>query len=194
MKNQASYDAGIKKHRLNKSLLISPLMFLLLFFGTQSYSYAIERSCKAAYVVIDLASGDDKYFGGNNKGSKPEDHFFTATGKCGETVPNRCRERARLKASSCMDAHWAKRWDRVRPGECRIKEPDAWINDDYAVKDIKLHLERRVCEKWNIQSKEGKVPFKVIRKTWGDNGCADSKVLSEGYKIDATMCQEALSR
>ena len=188
----------------NKAYICYTLILFFVCMGSISTANAIERSCKAAYVITDF-HGRDKYFGGTHKMN--DGFFFTATGKCGKTVPNQCRERARLKATSCMDTHWNKRWDskktKTAPSECTVREPDAWVNDDYAVKDIKTHLERRICEdsEWKAliigkdkveqDPKKKKVPFKVTRKTWGDNKCSGSHVLSGGYGVNAQMCRDA---
>ena len=43
---------------------------------------------------------------------------FTGRGSCGNSVPNRCRKRARDAAMGCMSTHWDIRWEKRRPEAC----------------------------------------------------------------------------
>jgi hypothetical protein len=63
--------------------------------------FAEVRRCQVAYVW-ETTGGTigPKSFGP-----------FAARGECGATVPNRCRDRARVNAQQCIAQQWERRWD-----------------------------------------------------------------------------------
>ncbi len=164
--------------------IIVPLLTVIVgSFGLAQNSFAIERGCKAAYVLVHPSTGGEIFFGGSENHGKG--HNFTARGSCGNrSVADRCRIRARQTAQKCMDIHWDKRWDRERPEACSSGNRV----DNYAVNDLKLHLERRACEKdWGRSSP---VRVKLFRKTWGDSQCG-SYVQISGYNMTPEMCRNS---
>ncbi len=67
----------------------------------------ITRECDAKYHWKTTGGTYQGFFGN-----------FTGKGGCGSNVPNRCRERARDNALSCMSTHWDIRWENRRPEAC----------------------------------------------------------------------------
>ena len=80
-------------------------IFLLVLFTTQVG--ATTRHCDANYVW--------ETTGGSIRGSFGA---FKGKGECGQSVPNRCRIRARNAIERCAKVHWEKRWDRKVPEAC----------------------------------------------------------------------------
>ena len=77
------------------------MCFFLAALGlvAASASDAAERNCDGAIVW--------ETTGGSVSGTLDQ---FTGTGRCGDTVPNRCRTRARAAIESCARTHWERRW------------------------------------------------------------------------------------
>jgi hypothetical protein len=91
---------------------------------------------------------------------------FSASGHCGSTVPNRCRERARDTLRRCYQAHWQVRWDRVRPNECS----EQGGVQRYALTDIKTVMEKEVCcSAASLQHKD--IVVNLYGSSRGDRGC-----------------------
>lgn len=74
-------------------------LFALFAIAITSQASAAERRCNAAIVW--------ETTGGSVKGTLDT---FTGVGKCGRTVPNRCRKRARAAIERCAKTHYDRRW------------------------------------------------------------------------------------
>ncbi len=99
-------------------LIVLCLSFaIVMFIGVSpGQSLAAERHCDAVYVW--------ETTGGSRSGSFAA---FKGKGKCGDSVPNRCRIRARNAVNQCIQVHWNKRWERTLPEACIQTSSDSTV-------------------------------------------------------------------
>lgn len=153
----------------------------------------ITRECDAKYHW--------KTTGGTYGGSFGN---FTGKGGCGSTVPNRCRERARDNALSCMSTHWDIRWENRRPEACLgaqgvhgynigLKEcHDIYCDSpsqNITKGDIKARLEVEVCCAFGASNKQKEMRCKkdvhvhLNAVVSGDKKCDANSRLQSDYVI-----------
>ena len=80
------------------STLIMGFSAFLLCFPISEANAKITRTCKATYEIYVFSSNWD-YIGRGDFAA------FSASGRCGDLVPDRCRRRARDRAIACMEEH-----------------------------------------------------------------------------------------
>lgn len=94
------------------------------------------------------------------------------------TARGASNQKAYLQARRCVEMHWASRWDRKKPGDCKTAKQV----DNYGLNDLKKWIENRSCEKgW----KSGNV--KLVFRSKGGAGCA-KKVTVASYKMQNRYC------
>ena len=157
-------------------------------------SAKITRSCSGYYVVAELVKA------GVPANGQVLATFgkFTGKGSCGNTVPNRCRERARESLVRCYRDHWGQRWDRKRPASCGQGV------QGYGMADLKLAVEKSVCCS-AYGKKNPDLVVGIYGITAGDKGCygsykrsiwkqhKGSKIpLSETYKLNCTALRKKI--
>jgi|GEM_PF-4254157 len=143
----------------------------------------IVRHCRSFYELQYLSINGNSI----SNGQRLQFGEFESRGGCGNRfVANRCRERARNYAQSCMKEHWRDRWDRVRPSRCTA----AGGVEGYAIQDIKEALERTACCSPAVPSaaqahwRDVVVSFRGV--TTGDKKCSGVLKFSDTYRIDCT--------
>lgn len=132
---------------------------------------------------------------------------FTGKGGCGQTVPNRCRERARDAAMNCMTTHRDIRWERRTPEACLnaagVYGYDVGIkpctstsaNQCMSPKqgvpsgDLKTRLEVEVCCAFGRTSQfrlrcEKNVHVRVTAVVTGGDRCGKTRELFDDYVIE----------
>jgi hypothetical protein len=155
---------------------LSTLMILFTSFYVSQQAFAIERSCNA-YFGMDIVQVD-----GNRVQSRTLTfgNFFTRRG-CGQTVPDRCRRRARDSAHSCMRDHWTHVRDMAAPKSCRGQDVR-----NYQVRgSLHNEVEKQACEyarAW-INPNVNQVVVNVRAVSEGDSGCAMQSDLGQMYSI-----------
>lgn len=152
----------------------------------------VQRHC-SGYYYMDLVQENGKPV---QRGNGFNFGDYSAVGSCGNTVKNRCRERARNKLRACYRDHWKARWDRTRPISCMQSKGVK----RYALNDLKKQMETMVCCDGENRGRSSTV-VDLYGVTHGDNGCGAKIVrktfknvsdlrtqtlLSEGYKMDCT--------
>jgi hypothetical protein len=146
---------------LRVALAASSCVIILTHIATRAEA-DITRHCRAHYSV-DLPGPGATAF------PIPD---FTASGSCGSTVPNRCRERASGRAHTCMQKHWDTRWNFVRPLECT---PAHGVTG-YNFTDVKRMIEMAACCTLGSPLRNTSGTVQVSRLTYGDKGCGDGKI------------------
>lgn len=170
---------------------------VFLFLGAvTAHAENVTRSCDARY--------EWETTGGTFGGTFGQ---FTGKGGCGSSVPNRCRERARDAAMSCMTTHRDIRWERRTPEACLqaagvygyglglppcISTADRQcMSPRHAVPegDLKTRLEVEVCCAFGRPSqyrmrceKNVHVRLRAV-VTGGDNSCSKTRELFDDYVI-----------
>ncbi len=95
------------------------------------------------------------------------------------TARGSSNQQAYLQARRCVEMHWAARWDRKKPEDCK---PGKKV-DNYGLNDLKKWIENRACEKgW----KSGTV--KLVFKSKGGSGCS-KKVNIASYQMQNRYCK-----
>ncbi|MEM1046258.1 MAG: hypothetical protein AAGL24_08910 [Pseudomonadota bacterium] len=136
----------------------------------------IKRGCKAWYEVdIIRASGIA------NVATPPFTYGqFSARRGCGNSVPNRCRRRARNSAHLCMNDHWNSGF---------VGKPQSCLNSAiqaYYTSDLKRAIQSASCN--YIAGKSwlrGKSRYwiSVRARTSGDKECPKKVTLSSSYRF-----------
>lgn len=139
----------------------------------------IVRHCKSAYELQYLSINGDSF----PNGKRLRFGDFTSRGGCGNLVPNRCRERARSYAQTCMKTHWATRWDRQTPAQCGGASGVL----GYGTRDLKRDLELRACCTPGAPSSAREVVVALRGVTEGDKRCPGVLEFTRTYRID---CRE----
>ena len=164
----------------NLTDIFLPIFFLSLFSNVALSE--ITRHCDSYYELQYLSVNGDSF----QNGKKVSFGNFKSSGNCGNAVPNRCRERARKHAQSCMDDHWRARWDRNRPESCTntngVKE--------YDIQDIKQEIKIMTCcsqeAPTNAQTHGEEVVVSLSGITKGNTKCAGKLNFSNTYTVDCT--------
>ncbi len=136
----------------------------------------IYRHCQNQYQLTYLAINGQSFPNGRSLGFGR----FDSRGGCGNTVPNRCRERARGYAQRCMNAHWAQRWDRATPAQCL---PAQGVKG-YGISDLKRQIEMTACCTIGAPTEAREVVVRVRGLSRGDNRCGGALTLSNTYTVD----------
>lgn len=166
-------NIGVTRHRFIAKKNIFLIVFLALImttFGFSKVAAAVERSCKAAYLID---QNGEKITVGGDQGTPYNWHFsVSGTG----TTANQARKQARRNAHECMETQWDTRRNKKRPEACSTGNRVT----HYVVNDIKRHIERRACEKWENRP----LSIDIYRKTWGKTRCDITTQLNDPSKPD----------
>ena len=102
--------------------------------------------------------------------SKGAVEHFTARGTS--------NQKAYLQARRCAEMHWATRWDRKKPADCKSTKKV----DNYGLNDLKQWIENRACEKgWKTDT------VKLVFRSKGGSGCSKTVAIAS-YKMQNRYC------
>lgn len=161
-------------------IMLCNTIVLCLVLSAHGANSKISRSCTSNWEIKFMsASGSQNVVGKTRKFGQ-----FTTRRGCGNSVPNRCRERARQSAQACMDAHWKGRWNRVTPSQCK---GDAFSG--YRTTDIKRDIERAVCCS-QVAPAPNTSKVAVLGRTSGDKQCPGLLNFTNQYAIDCRAVQQ----
>lgn len=102
----------LEKYGVNIMLRYTFILMALVIF-IESDASAAERRCDGAIVW--------ETTGGTVKGTLDQ---FTGVGKCGDSVPNRCRKRARAAIEQCAKTQYSRRWEHYPTDNRGVPTPD----------------------------------------------------------------------
>lgn len=103
--------------------------------------------------------------------SKGAIEHFTARGSS--------NQQAYLQARRCAEMHWATRWDRKKPNDCKSSK----MVDNYGLNDLKKWIENRACEKgWKTNT------VKLVFRSKGGAGCSKQFAIAT-YKMQDRYCK-----
>jgi len=165
-------------------MLASFSLMVCLFLAPQMViADKIQRSCKAtitAYLGVAKKADNSPFFKitaipagdlglGSNRDTRT---MISASGKCGRTVPNRCRKRAAEQLEQCTRQHFKN--PTQRPASCGV------LKHYQEFHDLKNLLEKQVCKRVkdeyrSLTYQSAPVPFSIdVTPTVsiiGDKGC-----------------------
>lgn len=158
---------------------------LLFIIYPQSSAFAekkITRSCTGKYV-LHVKSASERYGGPI---AQPEMHSFTAKGRCGRSVPNRCRQRARAAALVCMEFHlnsdYQTTYNQGKPPYYCSSHKKIY---DYNILNLRSKIKQTACDATpyaSVREADKKpnvfnIKVKVIARVYGKKDCAADEVL-----------------
>ena len=152
---------------MKKSYCLKLCIAIGLFVSQICYA-DITRSCNAYYEISTLHQGMQ---------IKMQYGHFSTQGSCGNrAVANRCRERARAKAHSCMKTHW-------EPPSQRIAEEGFWkrCTNNYPISNPYLRgaIEKKLCRTFRT----GEMTINIKGITTGGKKCPKHTDLAATYRF-----------
>ncbi len=148
-----------------RSILLTIPLALLTFPGATLAEENIQESCNAYYEVKIVSVNGEKNLLGNARTKIGE---FYAQGGCDESVPNKCRRRARDSAQHCMNIHLYNNELDFVPAECQQSNHIY----DYIIGDIKSAVEFAACSLHPDSAPDiSTIIFSVYSVTEGEKGC-----------------------
>ncbi len=153
-------------------LLSYTLFFVILFFQAPAFSAKTTRSCTAKYM-LHIHHANQQHGGPI---AKKEMSSFTAKGRCGKTVPNRCRERAQAAALVCMEFHYNNDFLTTYTNNKAPYYCSTYRNiRGYHIGQLATKIRQTACGA--IAPRSGTFKVKVISRVHGKNKCAVDKPL-----------------
>ena len=164
-------------------ILLRTLVFAsLFFFQATAYAAKTSRACTGKYM-LHIKSASEAY---GNPIAQPELYSFTAKGRCGKSVLNRCRERARSAALLCMEFHlnndYLTQYSANKPPYYCSKYKKIF---DYHINQLSTKIRQTACNATpinalrtqDVSQQEFRIKVKVISRVFGKKGCAADKTL-----------------
>lgn len=173
--------------RLKRSGLALAFTFL---FIAEGMSQDIQRSCQARYWITPQSISGDSV----------KTAEFSAHGRCGIAVPNRCRIRAYERISACVNLHWIGRNDRYKPAECT----ESKNVHRYPFVRLEKELSELACRHFGVQ---GELIVTVKVRITGHPGCGgprprsginprshDTIAIDEDYKFNCAKAPTTIKK
>ena len=169
-----------------KSLILI-LLAASIAIAAQPAAAKTTRHCRAHWEIRFLNVN------GNVIQHGPHQEFgaFDAEGSCGNTVPNRCRERARVKARACM----AATWQRPNPPECNDRALRGRSGEfRRAVGDLGGAILWNACCTRGGDTSRSTVVVSVKGITNGDKGCPGSQTFQSERTVSCALAHERFGK
>ena len=156
-----------------RSELLLPAAIALGALAASGWAAPLQaktRSCDAGYVATNTKTGAQFVFG-----------EFVARGSCSGNG-DKCRERARSAAKSCMAAHWRERWEGATPAACKTGSVER-----YNVINLKSTIETNACALgW---ARDETAEISLAGHTKGQTGACGSRTThTSSYRVTPEMC------
>ncbi len=180
-------------HRLVQVAAVLTLAFVL----SSPAASDIKRHCEAWYSWTAFPSKQKQRAIASGSFGK-----FRTGGRCGNSVPNRCRERAKSKAHRCMQIQWQTRLERRQPEACYpgndvegyslrlpkiCPDPKGGLFQTATVEikpgDVKTRLEYEVCCWRPTTASRGQVVVDLYARSEGRRKCGRKDLLQGSYVI-----------
>jgi len=157
------------------------VILMALIVSVVSEASAAERRCDGAIVW--------ETTGGTVGGTLDQ---FTGVGKCGDSVPNRCRKRARAAIEKCAKTQYRRRWEHYPTDNKGNPTPDFERDPPEAclsASGIEGYSMRKFCEKHPVNNRR-------VCNNEGDGGRKNTnhafvKVSDHGnikHALEASVC------
>lgn len=148
-------EGAMKRDQFVALLAVACSTFYMLTVSVPA-SAEIKRHCKMSYklalsqgiktdgmpffLIAPLQEAHVPLKFVNPDGPANPDDFMQASGKCGNTVPNRCRRRAAAKLKKCAEDQFNNNLS-VRPGSCGV------VKNYLQGTSMKAFIEAKACKR-----------------------------------------------